>query len=150
MKAIEKISAELFDKLKSRFENVSLGDKEANDTDDPEEARFFNFGYTQRGENFGNVTITIADKKGLKVFYSKNVTDNDKLDKKVWFKFLKALRHFARRNMMTYDARDINKKTLDIRDIKTFAKTHAAEEDLEDITESKMYGNHKQIVRAHV
>ena len=45
---------------------------------------------------------------------------------------------------MTYDARDINKKTLDIRDIKTFAKTHAAEEDLEDITESKMYGNHKR------
>lgn len=144
MKAIEKISAELFDKLKSRFENINLGDKKADDTIDPEEARFFSFDYTQGKNDFGTVTITIADKKGLKVFYSKNITEDEDLDKKRWYKFLKGLRHFARRNMMTFDARDINKKTLDIRDLKTFAKTHAAEDDLDSITESKMYGNPKR------
>ena len=75
MKAIEKISAELFDKLKSRFENVSLGDKEANDTDDPEEARFFNFDYVIDGKSHGNITISIIDERSLKIYFSKNISE---------------------------------------------------------------------------
>ena len=40
MKNIERIAEELFDKIRSRFEHVVLGDEKTNETDDPEQARF--------------------------------------------------------------------------------------------------------------
>ena len=40
MKNIEKIAEELFNKIRSRFERVSIGTSEAESTDDPTKARF--------------------------------------------------------------------------------------------------------------
>jgi hypothetical protein len=45
MKNIERIAEELFDKIRSRFEHVVLGDEKTDETDDPELARFFKFYY---------------------------------------------------------------------------------------------------------
>ena len=139
MKPIEQISTDLFEKLRARANDINMGDEEANDTVDPAEARFFNFDYKQRKESFGNITITVADKKGLKVFYSKNITNNPDLDSKDWYAFLKGLRNFAMRNLLTFDARDIGKSSLALRDIKTFAKTYSKDSTVKDIAESKIY-----------
>ena len=143
MKPIEQISTDLFEKLRARSEDINMGDEEANDTVNPTEARFFNFDYKQRKESFGNITITVADKKGLKVFYSKNITNNPDLDSKDWYAFLKGLRNFAMRNLLTFDARDIGKSSLALRDIKTFAKTYSKDSTVKDIAESKLYGSTK-------
>lgn len=143
MKPIEQISTDLFEKLRARSEDINIGDEEANDTTDPAEARFFNFDYKQKGHSFGNITVTIADKKGLKVFYSKNITENDELDEHRWFRFLRGLRKFAMRNLLTFDARDINKDSLALRDIKTFAKSYSQDASIKDISESKLYGTTK-------
>ena len=143
MKPIEQISTDLFEKLRARANDINMGDEEANDTVDPAEARFFNFDYKQKGHSFGNITITVADKKGLKVFYSKNITENDELDEHRWFRFLRGLRKFAMRNLLTFDARDIGKSSLALRDIKTFAKTYAQDASIKDIAESKLYGSTK-------
>ena len=143
MKPIEQISTDLFEKLRARSEDINMGDEEANDTVDPAEARFFNFDYKQRKESFGNITITVADKKGLKVFYSKNISNNPALDSKDWYAFLKGLRNFAMRNLLTFDARDIGKSSLALRDIKTFAKTYSKDSTVKDIAESKLYGSTK-------
>ena len=45
MKETEKVAEELFDKIRSRFEDVSIGDESAKSTVVPEEARFFNFDF---------------------------------------------------------------------------------------------------------
>ena len=43
MREIENIAAALFDKIRTRFDNVSIGDEASKATTDPEKARFINF-----------------------------------------------------------------------------------------------------------
>ena len=103
MKNIERIAEELFDKIRSRFEHVVLGDKDTDDTDDPEQARFFNFDFiTNEGVNYGNITISLVDEDSLKIYFSKNLSDRleeNEADQQEWFNFLKGLRFFAKRNL---------------------------------------------------
>lgn len=143
MRELDKISEKLFDKIRSRFENVQLGDEKVKQTDKPEQARFFNFDYVDaNGRNYGNVTISLVDETGLKVYFSKNITDDlDDAEQDDWFEFLKNLRKFARSNMLTFDVRDINKSNLDLRDLKQQSKADATFTDKDvTMTESRMWG----------
>ena len=67
MREIEKIAEALFDKIRSRFEGVSVGDEKAKATLDPSKARFFNFDFVSNGETFGNITVSLADDSALKI-----------------------------------------------------------------------------------
>jgi hypothetical protein len=142
MLEIEKIAENLFDKIRSRFEGVSIGDENAKATLDPTKARFFNFDYMSDGENYGNLTISLVDDNNLKVYFDKDLDDGMVDDqKKYWYKFLKGLRLFAKRNLLTFDIRDIAKSGLNLKDLK-HANKDANITDVDDInmTESKMYG----------
>lgn len=146
---IEKKAEKLFDKVRSRFEDVNLGDEKANATDDPAQARFFNFNYVSKGgKNFGNVHINIVDPDKLKVVYGQNlVNDLEPEEQNEWFDFLRSLREFARRNLMTFDARDITRDQLSLKSIKQQSKADSTydKDELtmtEDvIVESSMYGS---------
>lgn len=142
MKETEKVAEELFDKIRSRFEDVSIGDESAKSTVVPEEARFFNFDFVVNGKNYGNITVSIADSNSLKVYYSRNIS-HEMLpeDRPRWYEFLKGLRFFAKRNMMMFDTRDISRQSLKLRDIKAVGKQDRAytTQDL-SMTESRMYG----------
>jgi hypothetical protein len=146
MQELEKIAENLFEKIRSRFDDVSLGDENAQATSVPDKARFFNFDYvSQDGENFGNITISIIDENSLKVYFSKNVSQNlDELQKKEWYDFLYDLRKFARRNLMVFDTRDVSRSTLNLKDIKHVSKSDA-NFDTKDVavTESRLYGTPK-------
>ena len=142
-KEIESISAALFDKIRSRFTNITLGNESAKSESDPEKARFFNFTYIDKdGAEFGTVTISLIDETSLKVYYGQNISGNmDKEQRKEWYEFLRNLRQFAKRNLLTFDTRDINKSNLDIKDIKQQAKTDDkfTTQDIA-MTESRLYG----------
>lgn len=146
MRELDKIAESLFDKIRTRFENVNLGDEKAKRTIDPTKARFFNFDYIDRnGKNYGNVTMNIVDDSSLKVYFSKNITDELSDEEQTdWFEFLRDIRRFSRANFLTFDARDINKSNLDIRDIKQQSKASgtfkAHEVDTGSVTESRMWG----------
>jgi hypothetical protein len=150
MREIEKIAEVLFDKVRSRFENVSLGDEKANSTADPTAARFFNFDYVSKetGKNFGNIHISIVDPDCLKIYYGQNITDKlDQQEQDEWFSFLRGMREFARRNMITFDTRDISRSTLKTQDVKQQSKadsTYTADEltmTESVISEGSMYGS---------
>lgn len=143
MRELDKIAENLFDKIRTRFENVNLGDENAKSTNDPANARFFNFDYIDdNGKNYGNVTMSIVDDDGLKVYFSKNITDQlTDEEQEDWFNFLKNIRKFARGNLMKFDVRDINKSNLDIRDIKQQSKADGTYGNHEvNVTESRMWG----------
>jgi hypothetical protein len=143
MRELDKIAAELFDKIRSRFEPVRLGDKSGNDTKNPESARFYNFDYISTdGRNFGNITISIVDENNLKIVYGSNITDAlDDAQQEEWFQFLLSLRKFARRNGLKFDNRDINRSNLDVKDIKQQAGADATfNKDELAIAEGKLYG----------
>ena len=120
---IDKIANDLFEKIRSRFEDISLGDEKAKSTQKPENARFFNFDYIADGENFGNVTISLIDELSLKIYFSKNISENlNEHQRKHWYDFLKELRYFAKRSSLNFEPRDITRNTLKHRDIQQLSK----------------------------
>jgi hypothetical protein len=150
MRELDKISLALFDKIRSRFDSVNIGDEKAQRITDPESARFFNFDYvSDNGENFGNVTISLIDENSLKIYYGSNITDAlDEDQSKEWFGFLRDLKNFARRNMLTFDTRDINRSNLDLKDIRQQAGSDATfNKDELAISEGRLYGmgNNKRV-----
>lgn len=151
MREIDKIAENLFDKIRSRFEHVTLGDEKGNDTDVPGDARFFNFDYTSKdGANFGNITMSIIDDTILKMIFGKNVTEElDQTQQDEWFDFLRGIRHFARRNMMTFQPTDISKGKLNINNIKQQSRANSnynsdeieVTESVEQVINESMYGS---------
>lgn len=148
MREIGKIAENLFEKIRSRFENVSLGDEKADTTTNPVEARFFNFSYIDKdGKNYGNIHVSIVDPDSLKIYFARNITDDLESDEQQdWYHWLREMRLFARRNMMTFDTRDITRSNLKIADVKQQSKADASyKADEISMTESvireSMYGS---------
>lgn len=141
MREINKIAEGLFEKIRDRFEDVSLGDENAKATSDPQKARFFNFDYTVDGGNHGNITLSIIDENALKVYFSKNIS-SELLDeeKQEWYGFLRELREFARRNLLSFEPRDITRSTLKHRDIQQQSNADSTYDKDEVVAESRMYG----------
>ena len=143
MREINKIAEGLFEKIRDRFEDVSLGDDKAKATQDPEKARFFNFDYTADGHDYGNITISIIDEASLKVYFSKNISsDLDKEQRDTWYSFLRELREFAKRNLLSFEPRDITRSTLKHRDIQQASKADDTYDKDEVVAES-LYGTRK-------
>jgi hypothetical protein len=157
MRELNKIADDLFNKIRSRFENVSLGDEKAKPTFDPEKARFFNFNYVDsRGTSHGNITISLVDEKSLKIYFTQDIAselesiDSNSLpsDLDQWYSFLRNIRQFAKRNMLTFDTRDITRNNLQVRDIKIASKIDSTYKPNEiAVRETKRYSmNNKYIV----
>jgi len=144
MRDISNIAEELFNKIRSRFDRVKIKDKTDSSTQIPEDARFFNFDYvSQDGTKFGNITISLIDEKGLKISYSKNITDYlDDAHQKEWYDYLRNLRQFAKRNMLTFDVRDINRSHLKSKDLKQQAKSAGTldTDDMGTMNENRLFG----------
>lgn len=144
MRELTKIAQELFDKLRSRFENINLGDESAKHTSDPEKARFFNFDYTDEHGDYGNVTIAVQDGESLKIFFGKNISkDMDEKSQKDWYEFLRNLRFFAKRNLLTFDTRDISRSSLNLKDLRQASKVDGTYSSMEIANESRLYGTAK-------
>ena len=140
MKPIQIISQDLFDKVRSRFTNLEMGDETGSVTIDPADARFFDFDFVSEGTNLGRVSISINDGGSLKVYYSQGITENqDTPVKKEWFGFLREMRLFAMRRLLRFDTRDIAKTNLDKNDFQHLAQTQGPKEpeDMTTMNESK-------------
>jgi hypothetical protein len=141
MREINKIAESLFEKIRDRFEDVSLGDENANAVQDPTKARFFNFDYVVNDKNYGNITLSVIDETSLKVYFSKNISHGlDDAQRRDWYSFLKELREFAKRNLLSFEPRDITRSTLKHRDIKQVSKADDTFSKDDVIGESRMYG----------
>jgi hypothetical protein len=140
MNAIELISQDLFDKVRSRYSNLEMGDEDGIVTSDPRTARFFDFDFILEGDNLGRVSISINERGALKIFYSQGILEGiDPVAQKLWFNFLKEMRNFAKRRLLRFDTRDITKSNLDKNDFKYLAQTGSKENN--NMSESKTYGS---------
>ena len=131
---LDTIGEDLFSKIRGRFPNVTIGDETGSITNEPTQARFFDFDYN----SLGKVSVSISEDDGLSVIYSKDFINNEEQStQKDWYNFLKELRQFARKRLLNFDVRDINKSNLTKRDYK-FLATNRSEDD--NMNESKLYG----------
>ena len=130
MKPIQLISQDLFDKVRSRFQNLEMGDETGAVTIDPAEARFFDFDFVNENVNLGRVSISLNDLGSLKIYYSQGITENqDDPAKQVWYGFLKEMRLFAMRRLLRFDTRDVAKSNLDKNDFQHLATTQGPKEE---------------------
>lgn len=142
MNSIHIISQDVFDKIRSRFSNLEMGDETGAVTSDPKKARFFDFDFVAENENLGRVSISINEIGSLKIFYSQGILeDSDSFVKTVWYDFLREMRMFAKRRLLRFDTRDITKSNLDKNDFQYLAAS--GQKDETTMQESKMFGSSK-------
>jgi hypothetical protein len=120
-----KNSQDLFNKIRSQFSNIRLGDENGAATADPGSAVFFEFEFQEDADTFGSVSISLADGENMKVYYNRdlvNKIDEDSRDE--WYAFLKELKDFAVEHQMRFDVRDITKNNLTKQDYENLADTN--------------------------
>jgi len=123
MDARNNIATDLFYKIRSRFKNLKLGAETGQLTINPEEARFFDFDYMEGATPIGHVSVSLAEPNSMKVYFSNGITEGmDDGQKGNWYKFLRELREFAKRRLLSFDTRDIAKDNLDRRDYQFLAQ----------------------------
>jgi hypothetical protein len=141
MKNLSYVANNLFNKIRGRFSDVTIGDEDGTVTNIPEEARYFDFSYMIDGVDLGKVSVNISEDTGLTVIMSQDFASGQTEDiQNNWYSFLKELRLFAKKNMMNFDVRDINKNNLTKRDYSFLANKTSGDETM---AESKMYGTNK-------
>lgn len=127
------ISQDVFDKIRSRFRNLEMGDPQGEVTSNPKEAHFFDFDFVVEDKNLGRVSISINEIGCLKVFYSQNILeDADDFTKDIWYDFLREMRMFAKRRLLRFDTRDITKKNLDKDDFQHLASSSIGNMDMNE------------------
>lgn len=143
---------DLFNKLRSRFSDIELGDENRIVTINPIEARFFNFKYKDSGQELGKVQIFLgkdnsnnsidSENKELNlvvIFHRKMFDGHFDEIRQHWYDFLREIREFARSNRLTFDVRDIEKSNLDTRDYEYLSKSNGDK----TMSESKLFGTSK-------
>lgn len=144
MKTIEIISQDLFDKIRSRFTNLQMGDEAGAVTMDPRQARFYDFDFTLEGHDLGRVSISINELGTLKVFYGQSILEDiDPVSREYWYDFLREMRNFAKRRLLRFDTRDITKSNLDKDDFQYLATNGSKEDDM-NMNESMKFNGTKK------
>jgi len=151
MDARNNIATDLFYKIRSRFSGLKLGAETGQITINPSEARFFDFDYMEGEQPLGHVSISLAEPSSMKVYFSTGITESmDSGQKDKWYGFLRELRQFAKRRLMSFDTRDIAKDMLDKRDFEFLSQTSKSQETPKTMqptvgesimSESTMYGS---------
>lgn len=140
MKDLTTISSDLFNKIRSRFSEIKIGDEQGALTTDPAQARFFDVNFKDGGRELGRVNIKV-DEKAITVIYSNSMMEGQADSvKENWFSFLKDVRQFARKNMLNFDTRDITKSNLEKRDYEYLSQKNTGEPKM---SESKLFGTSK-------
>ena len=138
MQNIDIIAEELFSKIRGRFPGVTIGDEEGNVTQEPKQARFFEFPFREADADVGKVSISLSEEDGVVVMHNKDVAENN-VSKSTWYDFLKELRTFSKKRLLNFTTRDITKSNLEKRDYKYLAQRSGDS----NMTESKLYGTSK-------
>ena len=121
-----KTSSDLFNKIRSQFSNIEIGDSTGQPTANPQEAVFFDFEFAEDKDTFGRVSVSLADGENMKVFYNRDlVAKIDEDSRSEWYAFLKELKDFAVEHQLAFDVRDITKSNLTKQDYTNLADTNA-------------------------
>lgn len=108
---------ELFNKIRGRFKNVTIGDANATPTNVPEDARFYEFEFKPGS----TVSCQLTDTDVI-VMFSDNLVSDDPVAKNDWYSFLQALRKFSRSRALQFDVRNLDKNSISTRDFMTLTK----------------------------
>ena len=128
MISLETTRQKLYDLLVAKSFDLTTRDAKGKETSDSTKADLFSFNYKVGDNNYGTVVVTVNPAGELEVYYGDVLGKGmDSEDKKDWYDFLYQLRHFAKRNMLEFTLKNMNK-------LKYAMQTMA------QVSESKYYG----------
>ena len=117
MRDLNVVAEQLFNKIRGRFPSVTIGDGEGNVTNEPALARFYEFDFKSQDIVLGKVSVSLDEKSGVTIMYNKDFTENAGIDEEDnWYNFLKGMRNFAKKRLLNFEVRDINKSNFTQRD----------------------------------
>ena len=104
-------SQQLYDLLVSRNFDPELLDSTGKPSKDPGETDIFSFDFiAESGKNYGTVVIMLAENNDMEIYFGDNVGRSmEGTDKQEWFDFLYQLRMFAKRNLMSFGLKNLNR-----------------------------------------
>jgi hypothetical protein len=102
---------QLYDMLVSRNFDPELLDSAGRPSENPGDTEVFSFDFTtESGNDYGTVVIMLGTENDMEIYFGDNVGRGmDADDKKEWFDFLYQLRMFAKRNLMTFGLKNLNR-----------------------------------------
>lgn len=104
------VKTNLYNLLVTRDFEPEILDNSGRNVDSPEDAEMFSFDWKTPDNNYGTVVILLGTDQDLQVYYGDNLNrDMDSTDKSDWYAFLKQLKAFAARNLMTFDLKNLNR-----------------------------------------
>ena len=103
-------SQKLFNLLLSKDFDVKTLDSAGKSITDVTDADIFSFDFVSNTINYGTVVILIGDEKNFEIFFGDNIGRGLERDaKNTWYDLLYQLRMFAKRNMLSFSLKNINK-----------------------------------------
>jgi hypothetical protein len=149
MSSTSLVGQDLFQALSQRFPQIRMGNGQGMSTVSPKDAVFFDFDFVVDSEKIASVSISLADKGSLKLFYSKDILkDQEEHVKRNWYKFLKDMRSFSMSRLLSFDPKDIVKKSLDKRDYQSLASDNKDKDKDFTMNESSLYGSTRSSYQA--
>ena len=102
---------QLYDMLVSRNFDPELLDSAGRPSENPGETEVFSFDFqTESGNDYGTVVIMLGTENDMEIYFGDNIGRGMEVDdKKEWFDFLYQLRMFAKRNLMTFGLKNLNR-----------------------------------------
>lgn len=104
------VKTNLYNLLVTRDFDLEILDNSGRSVDNSEDAEMFSFDWKTGDQNYGTVVILLGSNQDLQVYYGDNMgrkMDGD--DKTEWYQFLKQLKSFAARNLLTLDLKNLNR-----------------------------------------
>lgn len=134
MKLTNKYCEDLFNKIRNRFEKISMIDENGRITLLSRDARIFNMLFMPKNKD-SMVTLSLMEPDDLRVYFNRNITGQlSDTDKKRWFEFVQDLRAFTVPRQLGFSLVDIDNAGLSVTDVKSMIQ---AKQEKENVTESK-------------
>jgi len=101
---------ELYDILLSKDFDVDTLNNTGKSVTDINDASIFSFDFTPQGNDYGTVVVLLGTKNNFEIYFGDNIGKGLKRDaKNLWYDLLYQLRMFAKRNMLSFTLKNINK-----------------------------------------
>jgi hypothetical protein len=103
-------SQKLFKLLLSKDFDVTILDSTGKSTTSISEADIFSFDFVSNKINYGTIVILLDSEQNFEIYFGDNIGRGLERDaKNTWYDLLYQLRMFAKRNMMSFSLKNINK-----------------------------------------
>lgn len=101
---------ELYNILLSKDYDVNTLDATGKSVTNVDQANIFSFDFTPQGKNYGTIVVLLGNNSDFEVYFGDNIGKGLERDaKNAWYDLLYQLRMFAKRNMLSFTLKNINK-----------------------------------------